>query len=136
MRQITDGALSESVCRAMLASRSVGRLALSVRALPVILPVQYDFDGDFITICLGGNDVPPASVADAVAAFSVDDIQVDISLGWTVHVLGTIGPPRSPGAPTDCGQVPAGPLVQMTPAAITGRRLRLCPFLAGSPLKQ
>jgi nitroimidazol reductase NimA-like FMN-containing flavoprotein (pyridoxamine 5'-phosphate oxidase superfamily) len=36
-----DDALSEPECRDLLATASAGRLALSVRALPVILPVQY-----------------------------------------------------------------------------------------------
>jgi nitroimidazol reductase NimA-like FMN-containing flavoprotein (pyridoxamine 5'-phosphate oxidase superfamily) len=36
-----DAVLSERECWELLATASVGRLALSVRALPVILPVQY-----------------------------------------------------------------------------------------------
>ena len=40
-----DDALSERECWELLATVSVGRLALSIRALPLILPVQYYLDG-------------------------------------------------------------------------------------------
>jgi hypothetical protein len=37
---------------------SIGRLALSLRALPAILRVQYYLDGDEIAACLGFFPVP------------------------------------------------------------------------------
>ena len=37
---------------------SVGRLALSVRALPVIVPVQYYLDGRRLAVCRGTTSCP------------------------------------------------------------------------------
>ena len=45
--------IPESRCWELLATISVGRLALSVRALPQILPVQYYLDGRSLAVCLG-----------------------------------------------------------------------------------
>lgn len=53
-----DDALSERECWELLATVSVGRLALSVRALPVILPVQYYLDGRRLAVCLGTTRCP------------------------------------------------------------------------------
>ena len=48
-----DELIPENRCWELLTTVSVGRLALSVRALPVILPVQYYLDGRRLAICLG-----------------------------------------------------------------------------------
>jgi len=47
-----EGALTERECWELLAMASVGRLALSVRALPVILPVQYYLSDHRLAVCL------------------------------------------------------------------------------------
>jgi hypothetical protein len=52
MRQTTDDPITEAECWALLAGASVGRLALSLQALPAILPVQYYLDGERIALCL------------------------------------------------------------------------------------
>jgi hypothetical protein len=55
-----DDALSERECWELLATVSVGRLALSVRALPVILPVQYYLDGRRSWPCAWGTTRCPS----------------------------------------------------------------------------
>ena len=44
--------LSEGECWQLLATATVGRLALSVHALPAILPVQYYLEYGGIASCL------------------------------------------------------------------------------------
>jgi nitroimidazol reductase NimA-like FMN-containing flavoprotein (pyridoxamine 5'-phosphate oxidase superfamily) len=53
-----DDVLSERECWGLLATASVGRLALSVRALPVIVPVQYYLDGRRLAVCRGTTSCP------------------------------------------------------------------------------
>ena len=55
-----DDDLSRAECWELLASASVGRLALSIRALPLILPVRYAVDDASVAISLGRNGMPTA----------------------------------------------------------------------------
>jgi hypothetical protein len=130
MRQITDQPITEAECWALLASTSVGRLALSLQALPAILPVQYYLDGDRIALCLGHYQVPSHAVTNTVAAFVADTIDTATSQGWAVQVLGKVAPPQSVNGPGDCGQHAGGQVVHLAPASIAGQRLHLCPFLS------
>ncbi len=54
--------LSPSECWELLKTVPVGRLVLSLKALPVLLPVQYYVDADELTICLGHFTIPERSV--------------------------------------------------------------------------
>jgi len=119
-----------SECWRLLAGESIGRLALSVRSLPAVLPVQYYLDGDAVAICLGHHDVPYQSIDGTVAAFAVDSLDKTSSSGWAVHCLGTLRPRGRKGTPDDCGQPAAGQVVHFTPAIIAGHRVQLCPFLS------
>ena len=129
MRQTTDDPITEAECWALLASASVGRLALSLQALPAILPVQYYLAGDRIALCLGHYPVPSQAVANTVAAFAADAIDTATSQGWAVQVLGKLAPPQSMDRPSDCGQHAGGQVIHLAPATIAGQRLHLCPFL-------
>ncbi|HVM64189.1 MAG TPA: pyridoxamine 5'-phosphate oxidase family protein [Acidimicrobiales bacterium] len=124
-----DGEVTAAECRQLIASESVGRLALCVHALPVILPVQYYVDGDAIAICLGHHEVPPSSIDGTVVAFAVDSMAPDRVSGWSVHCTGTLALPAAAGGALDCGQPTAGQVIRFEPVVVTGERLRLCPFL-------
>ena len=41
--------LTREECLALLATAEIGRIAISARALPVILPVRFAMDGDRIS---------------------------------------------------------------------------------------
>jgi hypothetical protein len=135
LRQITDDPITEAECWALLASASVGRLALSMEALPTIVPVQYYLDGNKIALCLGHYQVPGQAVANTVAAFAADAIDTSTSQGWAVQVLGRVATPQPMNGPSECGQHAGGQVIHLTPATIAGQRLHLCPFLfGGSPV--
>jgi hypothetical protein len=130
VRLDTNQALSAQDCWELLASQTVGRLAVSIKALPAILPVQYYIDDDLIAICLGHHQVPTRTVNHAVAAFAVDSLtNQPLSQGWTVQILGVVQPPQRIGALSQCRQPAAGQIVHMRPEVITGERIWLCPFL-------
>ncbi len=123
------GDLSLEECWGLLRRSSLGRLALSARALPVILPVQHRVDGGTIVMCLGSEPPFDPVVDDVVAAFAVESIDPGTSTGWTVHVQGMLtGVSRLDG--TDRCPVGAGLVIGMEPVVVTGWRLQLCPLNA------
>src|SRR6187200_2130512 len=61
--------LSEEECYYLLATSSIGRVGISVRALPEVLPVNYAvLDGDVI-IRTGAGTKLDAALTNAVVAF-------------------------------------------------------------------
>jgi uncharacterized protein len=88
---MTDGVLTHldrATCLALLASRPVGRLVFTHRALPDVLPVNYRLDGENLLIRLSSGSVAATATRDAVVAFEVDDIDVAAHTGWSVTVVG------------------------------------------------
>ena len=82
-------------CWELLATVSVGRLALSVRALPVILPVQYYLDGRRLAVCLGHHQLPDRALNEVIIAFAADAIDPVTRSGWSVQVQGRSVIPRA-----------------------------------------
>ena len=122
--------LSEGECWQLLATATVGHLALSVHALPAILPVQYYLEDGRIAACLGQFDVSEQSGHNAVVAFSVDQIDEENRSGWSVNVIGlSTFAYRVNGVLNDCGEPAAGQIVHLEPKVVTGQRLTLCPFI-------
>lgn len=81
-------ALSRPECLALLADASVGRLGLSIEALPVILPVNYLLIRDSIVFRTVHGTKLDAATRHAVVAFEVDQYESDGSAGWSVLVRG------------------------------------------------
>jgi hypothetical protein len=133
-----DDAISEPECWELLATVSVGRLALSVHALPVILPVQYYLDGRRLALCLGHHALPERALHESIVAFAADSIDMATRSGWSIQVQGRSVIPRGLRIDTDC-DLPATPaqVVEVVPGKISGHRMHLCPFidtlLAASP---
>jgi len=125
-----DNALSEQECWELLASASVGRLALSVRALPVILPAQYFLDGRRLVVCLGHHGLPERALDETVVAFAADSIDPVTRMGWLVQVQGRSVIPRGLRIDTDCGwPASQAQVVQIEPGRISGQRMYPCPFI-------
>jgi hypothetical protein len=122
------GLIPEQECWELLASTSVGRIALSMGALPAILPVQYHLDGRTLAVCLGHRELPERAL-NTVVAFAVDAIDPQTRSGWSVQVQGRSAIPRQRGTGNDCGWMAAGQIVQIDPATITGYRMHLCPVI-------
>lgn len=129
MEKLSD--LTERECWELLALASVGRMALSDKALPIIVPVQYYLDRQTLAICLGHHEIEAASVDGTVVALSVDEIHGSLGSGWAVQVQGALRTPRTGAPPRDCGQPAAGQVVHLDPSTMAGRRVKLCPFVHG-----
>jgi nitroimidazol reductase NimA-like FMN-containing flavoprotein (pyridoxamine 5'-phosphate oxidase superfamily) len=80
--------LDRAECVRLLSGSSVGRVAVTVGALPVILPVNFLVDGERILIRTGEGTKLDAATRDAVVAFEVDHIEPFAHAGWSVCVTG------------------------------------------------
>ena len=113
----------------MLATASVGQLALSVRALPLIVPVQYYLEGHRLAVCLGHHELPERALDETVIAFAADSIDLVTRSGWSVQVQGRSLIPRELRIDTDCGWPAVAQVVEIEPGRISGHWMHLCPFI-------
>ena len=115
-------------CWELLGTASVGRLALSVRALPVIMPVQYYLSGQRLAVCLGHHQIPDRALDQTVVAFTADAIDPVARSGWVVQVQGRAAL-AGPGFGTGCGYPAAAQVAEIMPAILTGYYVHMCPFI-------
>lgn len=80
--------LSREDCIALLSTRSVGRVGITLSALPVIFPVNFAvLDGDVVFRSSPGSKLT-AAAQRAVVAFEVDDVDGMYHSGWSVLIVG------------------------------------------------
>lgn len=80
--------LTESQCLALLAGGEVGRVGVTMGALPAIFPVNYRvIDGAIVFRTSPGSKMS-AAVSGAVVAFEVDDYHLEERTGWSVLAVG------------------------------------------------
>ncbi len=80
--------LSREACLDVLASHSLGRLAVSAHALPAIVPINYSLRGDVIIFRALDNGMVARACDGSVVAFQVDNLGRDLSTEWSVLVVG------------------------------------------------
>ena len=80
--------LHDDTCWELLASRTIGRVGLSVNDAPAILPVNYRVVGGTIVFATGPGLKLDAAQRGALLAFEVDDIDETTRSGWSVLVVG------------------------------------------------
>lgn len=84
-------------CRAHLERESVGRVVLSINALPAALPVNYRVIGDEVVFRSGPGGKLTAALDTTVVAFEVDRIDESSRGGWSVLVVGHARAVTDPG---------------------------------------
>lgn len=122
--------LDRAECLRLVAASTLGRLALSSGALPLILPVNFLLDRDRIIVRTSPGSKLDAAVANAVVAFEVDDIDALSHSGWSVSITGLA---REVTDPADVAHIAALPLAHWSHAdghviaistdLVSGRRL-------------
>ena len=80
--------LSEPECLALLGSTKLGRVGLSVDALPVVLPVCFVLVGREILIRTGEGSKLDAAWKGSIVAFEADSLDGPGDQGWSVMVQG------------------------------------------------
>src|ERR1039458_9454482 len=80
--------LSRAGCFALLATLAIGRVGVSVLALPAILPVGYAVAGDRVVFRSAPGAKLDAAVHRSVVAFETDRYDPAGAWGWRVLVQG------------------------------------------------
>ncbi len=80
--------LTESECFGYLSRASLGRIAASIDALPVILPIDFALDNQSIVFAALAGSKLDAATAGAVVAFQADGHDPRGEHYWTVLVQG------------------------------------------------
>ena len=80
--------LERDECLALLGTVPVGRLGLSLGALPVVLPVNFCLADDEIIVRTTAGSKLDAALHHAVVAFEADHIEGYGHTGWSVLVRG------------------------------------------------
>lgn len=118
-------------CLRLLASQHVGRVALSIGALPVILPVNYVARGRAVFFRTNAGSKLDAAVRRHVVAFEVDSIDPVYHEGWSVLATGRAEHITDPDEIAELDAIPllpwapcVGPSwVRITAELVSGRRL-------------
>jgi nitroimidazol reductase NimA-like FMN-containing flavoprotein (pyridoxamine 5'-phosphate oxidase superfamily) len=72
----------------LLRSASIGRVLVTVGALPAAFPVSYGVMGDDIVLRTGAGTKLHAAMANAIVGFEVDAFEPQSRTGWSVMVTG------------------------------------------------
>lgn len=80
--------LSRAECLSLLPTVSIGRLGVSIQALPAILPVNFVLHDDRIVLRSVPGTKLDAATTQAVVAFEADDYGPNGEWGWSVLVQG------------------------------------------------
>jgi len=87
-------------CLSLLGHGGHGRVAASIGAVPVIIPVSFALVGGDVVFSPGPGDRLSRAVAGCVVAFETDSVGAEGQAVWGVHVTGVARPlPAQPGAP-------------------------------------
>ena len=80
--------LSRQECRALLATKTVGRIAFHAGHGLRILPVNYVVHEESIVFRTAEHGVIARSIRVADVAFQVDDLDEQLRAGWSVLAVG------------------------------------------------
>ncbi len=123
--------LSDEECRRLLEGGVIGRVGVTVSAIPEVLPVNYKLlDGD-IVFRTGRGTKLHAATSDAPIAFEIDESDPVTLSGWSVLVVGLTEEVTDPEeiaralAILPDGWVPHEHehVIRLTPARVSGRRI-------------
>jgi nitroimidazol reductase NimA-like FMN-containing flavoprotein (pyridoxamine 5'-phosphate oxidase superfamily) len=116
----------------LLGTAVVGRIGITSRALPVVLPVNFRFDGRHVLIRTGIGTKLDAATDHAVVAFEVDQIDAETETGWSVVVTGVAREVTDPAALSELARRPltrwaagagADRVVAISTDVVSGRRI-------------
>lgn len=126
--------LTRAQCLELMATVPVGRIGVSVRALPVILPVNFVLVGENIVFRTIPGTKLAAAAANTVVAFQVDSYAPDGTSGWSVLVQGVSSEITDPADLLALADIPlrawafdisvATRLVRIESSFVSGRRFR------------
>lgn len=130
-----DGAgfevLSRGECLSLLSQASIGRVGVTIGALPAVLPVNFCLVDGQVLFMTGQGTKLTAALRGTVVAFEVDWADDLTRHAWSVHIVGVsrlVKPEPADWAAVElAGLRPWVPMrgrhmVKITPEKISGRR--------------
>jgi len=133
MPLVDDGLeiLSDEECRALLGAGCVGRVAITLGALPAVLPVNYALLDGAIVFLTGEGMKLRAALDEAVVAFEVDHFDVPGRRGWSVLAVGMASEVTDERELAEVRRLDLQPfasgdrshVVRVTPQMLSGRRI-------------
>jgi len=123
--------LSESECFGLLSRETVGRVAVSLGAIPAVFPVNYLYVDGGIHFRTGVGTKLAAATRGAVVAFEIDEIDRLYHSGWSVLAVGTAEELTEPADLARAAHLPLRTwapgerdhLVRIVPDFVSGRRI-------------
>lgn len=123
--------LDEAECRALIGRAGVGRVAVTIEALPAIFPVNFVVSDDAVVFRTSPGTKLAAATAHAVVAFECDEMQSFERSGWSVLVVGMARAVTDPDVAERLSRLPLAPwvegrrdnFVQIGIEFISGRRI-------------
>src|SRR5258708_30353275 len=136
MMPLTDNGLellTPEECHDLLARTGVGRVGVTIAALPAIFPVNHGSLDEDIVFLTGEGTKLRAAVDRAVVAFQVDQFDLATGTGWSVLAVGIateITDPEELAAARRLGLRPMARgvrthFVRIRPEFVSGRRILL-----------
>jgi nitroimidazol reductase NimA-like FMN-containing flavoprotein (pyridoxamine 5'-phosphate oxidase superfamily) len=101
--------LSPGDCQALIRGGGIGRVGVSVDALPAIFPVRFALLDDGIVFRTGSETLSVDAVTNAIVAFETDSVD-DLGDGWSVLVVGRAAAIEDAAALEAARQLPLAPL--------------------------
>ena len=128
--------LDEEECRRLLQTASFGRIAVTERALPTIVPVLFTVRGDAV-IAVSPAGSPAVAPSDGtVVALEIDSYDPTTAQGWSVTVLGKAALVTAAADAEALASLGISPwpaphrhYITMTVSLVQGRRLVSAPSL-------
>ena len=97
--------LDPAQCRRLLASSSVGRLAFTDGALPLVVPLPYTVRDDDLVLVTDPGARLVSALRGSVVAFGVDSWDTATHTGWGVNVVGPTRLVRDPREATELSRL-------------------------------
>lgn len=123
--------LDREECLRLLGTATLGRVGITLGALPVVLPINFRLVGDRIVFRTGVGTKLDAATCNAIVSFEADDIESFSHAGWSVVVTGEAREVSEPDALTglESANIPRwapsgdGRFVEIPTTMISGRRI-------------
>ena len=94
MREDLDGfqILDQEQCRSLVQRVNVGRIALTHRAMPLILPVTFGLADPDLIVSVGAGVLADAAAQSQIVCFQSDWLDPEAIASWSVSVIGRLAP--------------------------------------------
>jgi nitroimidazol reductase NimA-like FMN-containing flavoprotein (pyridoxamine 5'-phosphate oxidase superfamily) len=80
--------LDRAECLRLLGTSERGRIAVTIGALPVILPVRFVLDVGRVVLCVGEGTVLERATDENVVSLQTDGVDPTSGAEWSVSVIG------------------------------------------------